>query len=84
MIMLKHENSRYAVYRDGQRIGMVELYDNPYHMKNCYVKLELERLETGISVELFWKICETVKRPLQMMVSSDDNTLTEFFGCWWI
>ncbi|MGM9639980.1 MAG: hypothetical protein ACI3V3_01275 [Faecousia sp.] len=78
MIQLKQEDGRYAIYGDEQRIGIVELYDNPCHMKNCYVKLKLERLEPAISAGLFRKIHEIAKRPLQIMVRSDNGALTEF------
>lgn len=78
MIRLEQEDKCYAVYRDAQRVGMVELYDNPYHMKNCYVKLELERLDVGIGAELFHTLREIMGRPLQVMVSSDDTVLTDF------
>lgn len=77
---LERENSRYTVYVDDQCIGWAELYDNPYHMRNCYVKLELEleRLDPEISGELFEKLRKLAGRPLQVMVSSERTELTAF------
>lgn len=78
MIRLEHRDEDYAVYLDGQPIGTVRLYENPCHMQNCYVKLNLELLDTEISAELFRKMQEITKRPLQVMVSSEDTALTQF------
>lgn len=78
MVGLERESNRFAVFQAGRRIGTAELYDNPCHMSNCYVKLELERWDTGISAELFAQLREIANRPLQVMVSSDDAERVEF------
>lgn len=78
MIELERESNRFAVFQAGRCVGTVELYDNPCHMGNCYVKLEPERWDTGISAELFAQLREIANRPLQAMVRSDDAERTEF------
>ena len=67
----KHENS-FVVYRDQCSIGTVALHDNPYHMRNCYLKLDLSSYPEVISRELFWQIAQEVNRPLQVMISSEE------------
>lgn len=78
MLRLQKLDKGYSVYQDDQYIGTVELYDNPYHTRNCYVKLELDRFDADISAELFEKLRAMAGRPLQVMVSSDNTALTEF------
>ena len=67
----KHENS-FFVYRDQCSIGTVALHDNPYHMRNCYLELDLSSYPEEISRELFWQIVQEVNRPLQVMISSEE------------
>lgn len=78
MLRFQELDGRYQVYQDERFTGSVQLYDNPRHMKNCYVKLELEKLDISISAELFCKLGEIAGRPLQAMVSSLNTTMIEF------
>lgn len=78
MVRLVQKDGKYAVYRDEQLMGFVELYDNPGHGKNRYVRLELELLDTEISGELFSGLRALAGRPLQAMVSSEDMELIAF------
>lgn len=68
----------YIVMLAGRRQGIVRLCDNPYHLNNRYVKLEMPQLESSISAELFGKIRVLEKRPLQMMISSENGELAAF------
>ena len=78
MLTLQRTDDTYIVYQNGCRIGSLRLYDNPHHMRNCYVKLELDEPDTGISAELFNRLQEIVSRPLQVMVDSDNAELIAF------
>lgn len=78
MLTLQRTGDTYIVYRNECRIGSFRLYDNPNHMRNCYVKLELDAPDVTISAELFTKLREIAGRPLQVMVDSDDAELIAF------
>ena len=71
MPTLRRTGDPYIVYQDDRRIGLLRLYDNPHHIRNCYVKLELDEWNTEISAELFKMLREVAGRPLQVMVDSD-------------
>lgn len=75
MLRLRKLDDKYDIFQNGCHIGMFQLYDNRYHMSNCYVKLEMEKLDAKISAELFCKLREIANRPLQVMVSSDNMAL---------
>lgn len=77
-LLLQRRDNDYAVYHAKRHIGTIQLYDNPCHMKNSYVKLKMESLDTNISGELFGKLRELAGRPLQAMASADDGALTAF------
>ena len=78
MLTLQRTDDTYIAYQNDCRIGSLRLYDNPHHMHNCYVKLELDEPDTGISAELFMRLREIAGRPLQVMVDSDDAELIAF------
>lgn len=78
MITLEKKNNSYNIFCKGQQLGKLELYVNPNHMKNCYVRVELNRLETSFSAELWTKLKMILKRPLQVMVDSTNVEMIEF------
>ena len=78
MMTLQRMDDTYIVYQNEWRIGSLCLYDNPHHMRHCYVKLELDELDTEISAELFTELSKIAGRPLQVMVDSDDVELIAF------
>jgi len=78
MLTLQRTDDTYIAYQNDCRIGSLRLYDNPHHMRNCYVKLELDELNTEISAELFQELRKIAGRPLQFMVDSDDAELIAF------
>ena len=78
MLTLQRTDDTYIVYQDERRISSLCLYDNPHHMRNCYVKLEVDELNTEISAELFQELRKIAGRPLQVMVDSDDSELIAF------
>ena len=45
MLTLHKKNNLYQVEENGQPLGWIELFRNPYHAANCYLKIELNRLE---------------------------------------
>ena len=78
MLTLQRTDDTYIAYQNDCRIGSLRLYDNPHHMRNCYVKLELDELNTEISAELFQELRKIAGRPLQFIVDSDDAELIAF------
>lgn len=78
MVAIQKQDGKYCIYHEGQHMGTIELYDNPHHMSNCYVKLDMKHLDTSISAELFGKLKEITVRPLQAMIDSDDVKTAEF------
>ena len=60
MLTLQRTDDTYIVYQNECRIGSLRLNDNPHHMRNCYVKLELDELNTEISAELFQELPQVV------------------------
>ena len=78
MLTLQRTDDTYIVYQNERRIGSLRLYDNPHHMRNCYVKLNFDELDTEISAELFTELSKIAGRPLQVMVDSDDVELIAF------
>lgn len=73
----KHENS-FVVYRDQRSIGTVALHGNPYHMRNCYLKLDLSSYPHEISKDLFSQIAREVQKRLQIMLPSDEQEQIAF------
>lgn len=78
MITLTKRDGKYCVYSNGQWIGLIELFFNPYHSTNCYVKIEFDSWNADISEELFHKIKDIAGRPLQVMVNSINVDVINF------
>jgi len=77
-ITLQKQDQFYLILRDGVQIGSAELYDNPYHRTNCYVRLRLRDPDPAISAQLFANLQQLANRPLQVMVSSSNTAMTAF------
>lgn len=78
MLILQRTDDAYIVYQNERCIGSLRLYDNPHHMRNCYVKLEMDELDTEISAELFEELRRIAGRPLQVMVDSNNAEMIAF------
>lgn len=78
MITLSRNNDQVNISVDGAPAGSVLLYNNPYHRQNQYIRLSLDRPDTAFSAELFEKLHQIAKRPLQAMVDSDDAETVTF------
>lgn len=78
MITLRQAEKNLVAFWNGSYIGTILLYDNPFHIKNCYVKLDIESLDIEFSAELFERLKEIAHRSLQVMVDSEQTALTEF------
>ncbi len=77
-ITLLYQNPEYAVYQDKNCVGVLQLYENPCHQKNCYVRLKMNSFDPQISAVLFDRLKKIAKRPLQVMAHSDNTALTDF------
>lgn len=78
MLTLEKRGDCFTVYRQELPLGTVEAYCNPYHAKNCYLKLNLASYPHEISEELFSKIMQEVGKPLQVMLCSDETEQIAF------
>lgn len=63
---------KFTVIWQQQAIGSIETYENEFHKRNCYVKLDLERYDMENATEIFDILQEREKRPLQIMVDSTE------------
>lgn len=78
MITIHQLDNQYHVYDDGHPLGFIELYDNPQHTANCYIKMELNSWDPCISEALFRRFREIAGRPLQVMVDTSNVAITDF------
>lgn len=78
MITLQKQDDRYCAYYGEQYIGTIKLYNNPNHMCNCYLKLDMKCLDAAIGTGLFKEIKAIADRPLQVMVDSTDEATIAF------
>lgn len=78
MVTIQERDNKYFIYQYGKNIGTAEFYDNPYHMANRYVKLNMQRFDTNTSAGLFSRLKKLAGRPLQVMVDSENTALTKF------
>lgn len=80
MVQLEIGQNHVIVYVDDIVIGTMELYRNPYHMQNQYIKIEHFVYDAQISAEIFGKLFDSIGMPLQVMVDSDNLPLTTFLA----
>ena len=67
IIELHKIGGKYEVYHRNEFIGTLETYSNPHHLTNCYIKLNLIKLDSSISMELFTRLRAVVGNPIQAM-----------------
>lgn len=80
MITLHKKNTLYQVEENGQLLGWIEFFRNPYHAANCYLKIELNRLKPALGRQLWPQLRELAGRPLQVMVDASDIAMTHFLS----
>lgn len=80
MITIQKQDGKYCVHHKQQQLGFIELHDNPQHATNCYIKVELHSWETSISEDLWRKVREIARRPLQVMVDSSNMAIIDFLN----
>ena len=78
MIELHKIDGKYEVCHRNEFIGTLETYSNPHHLTNCYIKLNLIRLDSSISMELFTRLRAVVGKPIQAMLDSTEISQIEF------
>ena len=78
MVELTQNDCHISVSMEGEYIGSIHLYENPYHKRNLYIDLDFKRLDSAISAELFYKMARIKNRPFQAMVSSKDVSIVDF------
>ena len=71
------EPGRYAVRSEAGELGIVTLYDNPFHRRNAYVRLDAEEWRPDQAPALFAALRAEAGRPLQVMAPSEDTQLAE-------
>lgn len=78
MVSLVKKEDVVSVWEDGVYLGIIRLWENPFHKQNCYPELELECYDNALSAELFEKLFDMVGRPLQAMIDSGDTDTVAF------
>lgn len=63
---------------DGNCIGSIEYSVNPYHNSHYYLKLQLQYYDTGVAKEVFDLLSQKLDKPMQVMVSSEDEEVILF------
>lgn len=56
----------------------IRFYENPWHSRNCYLELGLERYDSEVAKETIASIRRSIKAPLQVMLSSDESEKIQF------
>lgn len=51
---------------------------NPYHNGHYYLKLQLQHYDIGVAKELFDLISQKLDKPLQIIISSEENDVISF------
>jgi len=78
MLQLQLQGNTVTVFWNGSSYGTVELYENPYHTQNQYLRCNLTSMNDAFSAELFEKLYQLKNRPLQVMVDSENKELCAF------
>ncbi len=76
-LRMDSENMLSVLYA-GKPIGSIELYSNDFHNQNQYLRLRLSEYNNLWAAPLFSLLQETVQKPLQVMLSSEDTALAAF------
>lgn len=71
------DESAYEVFADGVSIGTIRTHRNSYHGRNCYLKLELERMDFD-AAELFAGLYGEKQSPLHTMLPHPQQQAAEF------
>lgn len=77
MKITKHKDE-YLIENSGEQLAKVETYRNTYHKNHCYIKFDLEDTAVISEANLFQKIADEEKSPLQVMISSLETQKTTF------
>lgn len=72
MFLSENGQGKFSVFSQQQLIGFIETYENTFHKGNCYVKFEFENYNTTLASEIVDLLQERIKRPLQVMLSSEE------------
>ncbi len=70
-------NNTYEIFTN-KSIGKIETYTNEFHKEHSYLKLDLKEFDTKIAKALFYNLNKLIKKPLQVMTSSENKNLNNF------
>ncbi len=68
----------YAIWVDDGNIGSIRISHNPLHQKNAYLTLSMVAFPHTLAGLIFTKLRETLKKPLQVMLSSNEGEQIRF------
>ncbi len=77
-IIIKQLNTNTYEIFTNKSIGTIKTYTNKFHKKHSYLKIDLKEFDTQIAKELFDNLNKLIKKPLQVMTSSDNKNLIKF------
>ena len=78
MITLERQKDHFIVNRDGKFLGKVGFRYNTFHRRNAYLDFDLCEYNCEEAAELFQKISNILRRPLQAMIVSDDRHIKAY------
>lgn len=79
MLDLHYHGPDAHIFYQGQPLGTIHTYSNPYHQTNIYLRLELLHYDGKIADQLFQQVQTTLGDPaLQVMLSSAEQEKIHF------
>ena len=72
------QNNRYQIEENGRRLATIKTYRNQYHLRNCYIRFDLNDHEKIIDPSILQSIADEQKCPLQAMIASSETQKANF------
>lgn len=77
-LQVEFDRQQVTVYHHHQSIGTIKLSENPYHQQHTYLTFDLTIYDDSLAAPLFQTIRSHCKKPLQVMLSSTNQSLISF------
>ena len=77
-IELEFNEQAITVFYKKEKAGTIRWNINPYHNRNYYLDMDFVSLDCGEVREMFEEIALKLKKPLQVMISSEENEKVAF------
>ncbi len=77
-IELEFNKQAITVYYKKEKVGAIRWNINPYHNRNYYLDMDFVSLDFAEAEEMFEEITLKLKKPLQVMISSEEKKKIAF------